>query len=101
MECPRQLESAKDDRSFLPSTHNTIPALQPYVYSQVDVFNLEVDANCGDEGLRERVIRVAQQEARLPHACGVGGREGGRHTATETKQRAYMAHQKKGKARAK
>lgn len=64
------------------------------MYSQVDVFNLEVDANCGDEGLRERVIRVTQQEARLPHAFG-GGKEGGGHrTTTATKQRAYQAHRK-------
>ena len=38
-------------------------------YSQVDVFDLEVDADCGDECLREGVVRVAQQQARLTHAC--------------------------------
>ena len=63
------------------------------MYSQVDVLDLEVDANCGDEGLRERVIRVAQQEARLPHALV----EGGGHKRTGINQRAYM-HSRKGKA---
>lgn len=38
-------------------------------HSQVDVFNLEVDTNRRDERLRERIVRIAQQEACLPHAC--------------------------------
>lgn len=56
------------------------------MYSQVDVFNLEIDSNCGDEGLRERVVRVTQQEARLPHAFGE--EEGTGWQEQEQKQRA-------------
>lgn len=48
--------------SSLGDSHNAV------VYSQVNVFDLKVDPDCGDEGLRERIVRVAQQEARLPHA---------------------------------
>lgn len=37
--------------------------------SQVNVLDLEVDTNCGDECLGERIVRVTQQQARLSHAC--------------------------------
>lgn len=46
------------------------PDLQFYaLLVPVDGFHFEVDAHCADEGWRERVICVAEQEGGLAHAA--------------------------------